>query len=252
MDLPPELLDEIVSHIATDDKESLRSCSLVAKSWVYPSRRRIFEIVDTWKDAHLKSWLGAISPTNVEVLQHVRSLRCNCQIAKPLSSSHRPADLIRDYSPSFRRLERLTLIQGRFTSITQIGTPSAFQHTLSYLCLWCCSVTGSMITTVVNYFPKLAHLDLINLYHEADDQPIPPFSRPLRKLSIAEFPNRNSLKLLDRLMQLRPQCDEVTVEMLLSSSPSLAQRVIHGVGASIKRLNLASNLSGALHIPKTL
>ena len=252
MDLPPELLDEIISHIPSHDKKSFRNCSLVAKSWIYPSRRRLFEFVDIWEDAHLKSWLGTIPPTNIEVLQHVRSLLCNCQLAERPDSPCGFDYHLRHYSPSLRQLERLTIILGRLTSPTHIGMPSAFQYTLSYLCLWGCRVTVSTLATIVNYFPSLTHLDLVSLSHETDDQPIPPFSRPLRHLTITESLNTGSLNLLDQLMDQRPQCDEVTVGVLLASSPSLAQRVVDGVDTRIKRLNLASDLSGVLNVAETL
>jgi len=42
MNLPQELLDEILSYLPPDDREGkrpLRNYSLVAKSWVNPSRR---------------------------------------------------------------------------------------------------------------------------------------------------------------------------------------------------------------------
>ena len=131
MELPPELLDKIISHVHPNDKKLLQNCSLVAKSWVYPSQKRIFKAVDVWGDTHLKLWLDAISPTNVRVLEHIRSIQC--QITKPPDSPHPPVDLLRNYSPSFRQLERLTFFSGFLPSLTQISAYSAFQHTLSHL-----------------------------------------------------------------------------------------------------------------------
>ena len=244
MDLPPELIDEIISHIPPHDVKSLRNCSLVAKTWVFPSQRRIFEIVKIDKRVHLKSWLGSISPENIEVLQHVRTLHYNYQVAKENLNLPNGSDIIRRYLPSFCKLGRLTLVLGHFTSPTQIGAFSAFQQTLSYLCLWSCSVTISTLATFVNCFPNLAHLDLTSLSSKPDDQPAPSFSRPLRKLSIAEFITGDSLDLLDQLMELRPRSDEVSVNVGLSSSPSVTQRIVDGMGASIKRMNLKSNLLG--------
>jgi len=76
MDLPQELIDEIIDHVLSDGEESLRNCSLAARSWIHPSQRRIFESVTTLGAARLKLWLNTISPTNVKILQHVRSLSC--------------------------------------------------------------------------------------------------------------------------------------------------------------------------------
>lgn len=251
LELPPELLDEIISHVPLDGEESLRNCSLVAKSWIHPSRRRLFESVDIWGNKRSKLWFDTISPTNSGVLQHVRSLFCQITDA-----SHSPGvptssfDLIRDYSLSFRQLRRLTLFSGYLPSFTQIGTTPTFQRTLSHLCLWCCHVTVSALVTFVNYFPSLARLDLVELSHKAGGQPAPPFSRPLEKLSITEFGTDGSLGLLDQLMELRPECDQVTVGVFWSLCPSLAQRVVDGVEASIKCLSLESDLAGSYCVPK--
>jgi len=98
MDLPQELIDEIIDNIPPNDRKSLRSCSLVAKSWVYPSRRRIFRSVDISGAACLGSWLDKIPPTNIEILQHVHSL--TYRIANTPGSPHPSIDFLRDYSPS--------------------------------------------------------------------------------------------------------------------------------------------------------
>jgi len=211
MDLPPELLDKIISHLP-DDKIYLQNCSLVAKSWVYPSQRRLFNVVCVWGDTELKSWSDAISPTNVGVLQHVRSL--TCKIADTPGSCYSPLDFLRDYSPSFRQLERLTLLSGFLPSLdTQMNTYSAFQHTLSYLSLQRCIATASGLAALVNYFPNLAHLDLSELFHWGVSQPTHPLSRPLQKLTVTEFYAGHSLGLLDRFMELHPRCEEVTIRM---------------------------------------
>ena len=139
MDLPQELIDEIIDNIPPNDRKSLRSCSLVAKSWVYPSRRRIFRSVDISGAACLGSWLDKIPPTNIEILQHVHSL--TYRIANTPGSPHPSIDFLRDYSPSFRQLEHLTFLSGFLgvpsASLTEIGTLPypAFQRTVSHLCL---------------------------------------------------------------------------------------------------------------------
>ena len=80
-------------------------------------------------------------------------------------------------------------------------------------------------------------LDLNEVSHKADDQPIPQLSRPLQTLSIREF-EEFGLGLIEEFMGLRPQCDKVTVVLYLTSCPSLVHRVIDGVGANVTRLGL--------------
>jgi len=249
MGLPPELLDEIISHIPPEDQKTLQNCSLVAKLWVYPSRRRIFKAVDVWRNSRLKSWLASISPTNVEVLQHVRSLTCS--VAGVPDPPNPPPDLLRRYLPSFDRLERLTFHSGFLPSHTrQIDTYSAFQHTLSHLSLHYCGVTVSALVTLVDYFPNLAHLELNNLYYSDGQSRALPFSRPLQTLTVTDIYTHSGLIFLDQLMGLRPKCDEVTISTDDIPCPSLAQRVINGVEASVKRLNLRSDLTGAFSVPE--
>jgi len=123
----------------------------------------------------------------------------------------------------------------------------AFQRTLMCLRLRFFSVTANAVVTLVNYFPNLAHLYLDDLSHEVDDRPIPPFSRPLQKLTVDQFTS-GGLALLHQLMGLHPQCDKITFEQMWSSCPPLAQCVINGVEASIKRLDLKSALVGASYV----
>ena len=250
MDLPPELLDEIIGHLPPDDEKSLRSCSLVAKSWVHPSRRHLFETVRLSGVGGLGSWLATTPPTNVEIFQHVRSLTFHTTSIP--DSPHGPAHLLHEHSSSFHRLERLTLSHGCPPSHSRIGTFAAFQHTLAYLCLWCCSVTASGLVTFVNYFPNLAHLEVGFLSRKADDQPTPPFSRPLQKLTVTEVYSDDGLGFIDQLMALHPQCDEVTVSSFWSSSPSVARCVIYGVEANVKRLYIKSLYKGVHSVLKIL
>ena len=107
MSFPQELIEEILSYLSSRDKRSLRNCSLVAKSWINPSRRRLFKtVVIGTRD--LQSWLDKISPSNTELLCHVRSF---CFSGLDWSSFARFTD-IKDlyvYFRSFRRLHTIRL-----------------------------------------------------------------------------------------------------------------------------------------------
>jgi len=183
---------------------------------------------------------------HIQILTNKTFWRCVfTQLCKALYSSCQPTNRIgflHDYLPSFHQLRCLNLAAGRLLWFTQAGTPSAFQHTLTYLSLFNCGVRASALVTLVNCFPNLEQLDIHSRIQEADDQPIPPVSRPLRRLSVYGFNNSGSLGLLDELLALRQQCDEIVVAVFTRSCPSLAQRVIDGAEASIRRLCLSSAL----------
>lgn len=75
MHLPQELLEEILSYLPLDDEQdeqSLRNCSVVARSWVNPSRRRLFKMVGI-RNEGIQLWLANVPSTNEGLLQHVRS-----------------------------------------------------------------------------------------------------------------------------------------------------------------------------------
>ena len=71
MNLPRELLDEIFSHLHSDDRRSFQDCSLVAKSWVNPSRRRLFETVHIRRATTLRAWRVNIPPVDDRAFQQL-------------------------------------------------------------------------------------------------------------------------------------------------------------------------------------
>lgn len=248
MDIPQQLVGKIVGCISPNDRISLRNCSLVAKSWVQPCRRRLFETIDVSGSVRLGRWLDRIPPTNAGMLlQHVRSI--TCYIADSPDSPHGTVDLLRDYSSSFRQLERLTFDSGCPPSLARIEMYAGFQHSLSYLSLRSFRVAASVVVALVDYFPNLTHLNLSGLSPKVDDQRLLPFSRPLQQLTIAEF-TFDGLPLLDQLMGLHPRCDKITIELMWISCPSFAQRVINGVKANVKRLDLKFELIGVSKVSK--
>ena len=172
------------------------------------------------------------------------------QIIEAPHEPHGPVDLLRDWWPSFRQLESLTFRAGYLPSLTQIGAYTAFQRTVTYLRLPARGVSPCGIFALVNYFPNLAQLELIDLYtyRPLEDHQTPPFSRPLQKLSFWDLHGADGCRLIDGVMSLRPQCDEVTIGMLHFSDPTIAQHVVDGVGASVTRLKLVSDLAGAYDV----
>ena len=247
MNLPQEILDEIIRHLPPCDPHSLRSFSLVAKSWTNPARRRLFHAVDVRQPRNFRSWLENISPTNVELLRSIRSLLCKIMKTFALDSpSHPtdPGDFLRDYSPSLHRLRLLSLSSGLLLSFGQIGTPSPFRHSLTVLILSCCGVTIGVLVALVNYFSNLAHLELFDVRNEVADQPPPHFSRPLQELSVANFDPAHGLSFFEELSALDLQCDKVTLRSS-SRCPSLGQYVVDCVGANVKHVYILCDLKCA-------
>jgi hypothetical protein len=231
MQLPQELVCEIINHLPLPEccPADIRTCSLVTKSWVHPSQRRLFEDVniDDWS---LQLWLKNISPTNSELLGHVRSLSYTADLTRLRVG--RLDSVLRDYLPSFCQLRHLKLSTISLLP-QQIEVFSAFRHTLEHISLSHGVVTIGGLITLINYIPNLTELELDTFgYHSGGFGPLPLLSRPLERLSVTGSTTYN-LDLFDRLSGLGFSADEVEV-----SKAKSAKRVTDAFGVRAKRLRL--------------
>ena len=144
IELPQELIYEIINHLPKYYPKCPRACSLVAKSWTRPSQEPLFEEVDIY-ERNLQPWLKNVSPTNVELLGHVRSLSYIMNaVSRKTEPPHRA---LRDYPPSFRQLRHLVLSAPVPLLPQRIEIFSAFQHTLLHISLPNSNITiGALIT----------------------------------------------------------------------------------------------------------
>lgn len=238
-DFPPELIDDIIGHISPDDLQSFRNCSLVARSWVHSSRSSLFKSVDLRREAHLRSWLNNISSKNLGVLEYVRALAVNAGIT---SDEH--SEVLASSLPLFPKLKRLVLFRARMSSIAQLGMSLAPQQSLECLSLDGCYLTINALTKLINHFPNLVQLELRDILPANDGEPIPStLLRPLRKLITNEPDTGEALGILDQFLGLRPRCEEVIIDVYACAARSLPQRIIDGVGATVKCLNVRGNMN---------
>jgi len=248
MNLPQELLDEILSYLPLgdgQDKQLLQNCSLVAKSWVNPSRRQLFKTVKI-RERDLQLRLDSVPPANDGLFHHVRSLSYIAKIGawwSVLLPGH-PIDVLRDYLPFFQRLQHLSLSSVYLSSGVshQVEVFSAFQHTLSRLSLDHCSVTIGALVAFINYFSSLDRLDLISPLYNTDGAPAVPLSRPLiPKLHISDC-YKDDLDLLDQLWGLGLSFDEVVVDYTSWLRSSTLSRIVDALGVNTKYLRLLPHL----------
>jgi hypothetical protein len=225
---------------------------LVAKSWINPSRRRLFKTVEI-RETTLQSWLDNIPPANDGLLQHVRSLSyitdSGAEHNALFPCEHR-VDVLRDYFPSLRRLRHLSLSSMHLpSSIPQEAEMfPAFRHTLSRLSLDYFMVTISALVTLINYFPNLNRLDLSRLFHKVDGEPAPPLSRPLiGQLHVSEF-HQDILDLLDQLSELGSVLfDEIILTEYPRTRVRTLERIVNAAGAGVKRLRLSSGFAACMY-----
>ena len=237
MKLPPELVDEIIGHLPPGDKRSLRNCSLVAKSWIFPSQKRLFGVVEITGE-NLRQWLDNISPTHIDLLGHVRHLLYR---EYPKGSIKQVHLSLHDYLPSFRCLSHFTLSFARTPlRLQQVQKFSAFRYTLSEITLARCVVTKSSLVTLINYFPDLTSFDLRGLeYHKEHGQTPPLVRHHFRKL-FANVWGEGSLGLVDELSKLGLRFEEVVISDFLPQRkwPDFSRRVICGFGETVKCLRV--------------
>ena len=235
MHLPTELIDKILSHIPSDDKESLRSCSLVAKSWLDSCQRCLFETVHISPDTS-QLWLDNISPMNTELLRHVRELK---YAIRGKRGSWRPpcriGDDLRDYLPSFYQLRRLAFCFVDIEPIIPDHTNLffAFQHTLSSLSLVRVSITWNGFVTLLGYFPNLKSLEIHEVSFDVDTRPAPHLPRALRgRLFVRGVMERDPESFIDRFAGLKLEYEELVI------TGDYDQRLVAPVEGSLKRLRI--------------
>ena len=209
MNLPQEIIDQIIYNLVPD-VSSLRSRSLVTKSWEHTSRKWLFNDVFISGKTY-QQWVDRIAPENVEPLRHIRFFTY-IPDGRAGGKMHR-IDTLHRYLLSLCQLERLGL-SSMFLGpdvLQQTGLFSAFQQILSSLGLAGCHTTSSALIAIINYFPLLVSLDLQSVSYEEVGEPVPRLSRPLRgRLVITECSAR-SRALFDKLSNPSPELDELVL-----------------------------------------
>ena len=242
MELPPELIDEIIHYLATDVR-SLRSCSLIARSWMYPSRKWLFKDVFISRKTH-QPWLNRISARDVDLLRNVRTFTYVYDDTVQNGITPYRIDSLYRYLPSFRHLERLGL-SSMFLGPEvpqQIGIFSAFQHSLSSLSLTSCYITSGALITLINYFPLLMRLGLQSATHEVNGEPVPQLSRPLRGTLAITCCRTQDRALFDKLSNPPPELDELVLNQV--HMPTFYNCIIGAHGGSVRRLKLNGKIRG--------
>ena len=242
MSFPQELVDEILSYLSSDDKQdqqSLRNCSLVAKSWINPSRRHLFKTI-LIRERDRQSWLDRISPSNIELLRHVRSF---CFYGSDLWDRDPPSKFtdIEDlyvYFPSFRRLHTIDLCEAHISSDfpEQVEMFSPYQQVLSSLILAAVSLPWRSFVALIDYFPNLRNLELQSLSFEDDNVNTPPLSRPLRgKLCFYLSEEEYLVSFSNWFTGLEVEYEELVIDVGYVSG-TYSQRIATTCGKTLKHL----------------
>ena len=221
MSLPPELVDKILTHLQ-HDKRALRTCSLVAKSWAYPSQKLLFASIYLTPKIYERRLENA-SSMSTEVLRHAHTLTCRQFFPYNFPSG--------DYLKSLHRLQHLTL--GNMGHIVSIPPDLflGFPETLSSLSLDWVLIPWSTFVGLIDYFTHLRELHFHRSSFGTDSFDVPPLSRPPRgKLWFSE----SDLSTLSQgIAGLYPEYDQLEI---IPHCPSECSHVQHIIAACEKTL----------------
>ena len=142
--LPPELIDQVIDYLH-DDKQTLRSCSLLCRLFVPSARFHLFRTVVIKKDRdHAMSVLASMAPDLVLYIRNLtlendgdtfKGLHKLMEGEKPRA---RLAALVYDIAPRAKNVENLTLKDIPFDSSIVQMLSSSFPnlHTISLFDCW--------------------------------------------------------------------------------------------------------------------
>ena len=226
MILPLELLDDILIHLRRDN-QALQNCSLVARSWTYPSQKLLYTRVRITPSRY-QTWQEIASPTSAKLLRHVQSLMC-----RQFRSLH---DLHDDYLKSFHLLQHLSLDHRVDLDTTNLFP--AFQNSLSSLSLSHVSLTLDAFINLLCYFPNLRRLQLFNSRFDSGHLTVPPPSTPPRgALRLFMLSQKRADIPLRALCALEPEYDELEIYRVYDS-PSHVRSIISACKKTLAHLKL--------------
>jgi hypothetical protein len=203
--VPQELVDEVLDHLA-DDVRTLRSCSLVAKSWNYSSYRHIFNRI-SFTATDVTKWNKAFPNPEHSPARHVRDLS--------FRFIHRDVSIdFADRMPYFSNVQKLTLsgrtvVDPGFLSALGQLPPSTRSVDINF--------SKILNTHIISVMRQLPNLDDLSLMSQEWGGPIPPGSGRLIQGKLSgklrlrrQFAHRD---LLNTLMEIPigPQFTEVEI-----------------------------------------
>ena len=102
--LPQEILD-YTTDLLHDERETLKRCCLVSKSWVSRARKHLFADVNFSRTEDLEAWKKTFPDPEDSPARHIRSLRISC----PRSVTAADAE-VGGWIRTFSRVVRLVIL----------------------------------------------------------------------------------------------------------------------------------------------
>lgn len=150
--VPQELIDEVLDHLA-GDMTTLRSCSLVSKSWIQSSRRHLFSSV-FFTATDIAKWNASFPNPEDSPARHVRDLSfCFVQLDVPIHFA--------DQMPYFSGVRQLTLIGRTAADPGFISALGQLPSSIRSVDITFSKVLTTHIISVMRQLPNLDNLSLL-------------------------------------------------------------------------------------------
>lgn len=148
--LPPELLAEIVDHLA-DDPVSLRHCAIAARTFVPSCRRHLFRRI-VFRAHNLPAWKTTFPNPSTSPAPYAREMRIHISSEAPMRLS--------EYMPYFSHVRDLTLIGGRCENRDWILSLGQLPPSIRSLTMKFASITNAQVFEIMEQLPNLDDLSL--------------------------------------------------------------------------------------------
>lgn len=236
--VPQELVDEILDYLARD-AATLRSCSLVAKSWIYPSRRHLFNTLFL-AAGEINRWNETFPNPEDSPAGHVRDLSfCFLHPDAPISFA--------DRMPYFSNVQQLTLIGRVATEPSFISALGQLPPTTRSVDITFSKVLATHIVSVIQQLPNLDNLSLMSAEWSGA---IPPGTgKTMRSRLTGKLRLRRKLAHCDLLNMLTevqpgPQFTEVEIRDASMNCFPAALKLVRTCQDTITKLHFSALVQG--------
>ena len=244
--LPQEIIDEIIDDLAFDFA-TLKSASLVQKSWTPQSHRRLFHYVPFYSLNRLERWSLSISPDPDGIASYTRTILFSYDTRRPWIE---PANLDRflDHFRSFTRVERLVisgLETDKFDAASTVHYFGHFAATVKSLDLGTAIGTPASLFSFICAFPLVDDLaiELPNVVGGSVN-----FGEVARPPSMPSF--RGKIRLLDMGSGSTPLVELLCTFPLYFHTIWVSSRGAGGLPQLAKLVNKCGKTLRSLHIAR--
>ena len=173
--IPQDIIDEILDHLGTDSEglKSLRSCSLVSKSWVSSCRRHLFHTI-SFTSAGPAKWVKMFPVPEKSPAHHVRDLRFS------LGGYYDAPLKFFEYTPWFTSVEKMTLSGNGQFQLSWIPSFAKLPRSVTSLTIDANTVTLERIHEVMAQLPNLTDLSLSGSLAILDRGALPGIGKDLK------------------------------------------------------------------------